>query len=190
MFPKVKHGSRKLIPIIRFKCGRINHTVVQHSTQNCIHFLLSKLWHHFTGKDFWCALCAFSFTYSVSQTTSLSGWVWLIWYRKHLYMAGPLAIYVHGWHSREKRQALYTASSHYVLVSPKAEAAVLETWSRLAKINLGYDSQNEAHILFTLPKSLNKIISRGSECLVPSESSSLLCIVTQLSHLQKKSLFI
>lgn len=117
MFPKVKHGSRKLIWIIHFKCVRINHTVIQHSTLNCIHFHLSKLWHHFTGKDCWCALCAFSSTYSVSHTALLSGWVWLIWYRKHLYMAGPLAIYVHGLHSREKRQALYTVTSRYVLFS-------------------------------------------------------------------------
>lgn len=103
----------------------------------------------------------------------------------HLYMAGPSAVYVHGWHSREKRQALYTASSCYVLFSPEAEATVLKTWSRLAKINHSCDSGNEACVLFTLPKSLNKIISRGNECLVHSESSSLFCIVTQLSHLQK-----
>lgn len=190
LLPKIKHGSGKLIWIIHSKCWIINHIVIQHSIQNCINFHLGKLWYHFSDKDFWCLLCAFRFTYSLSHTTSLSGWLWLIWYRKHLYMAGPLAVYVHVWHSREKGQALYTASSRYVLFSPKAEATVLETWSRLAKINHSCDSGNEARILFALSKSLNKIISEGNECLGHSESSSWLCIVTQFYIYKKKFIYI
>lgn len=156
----------------------MNHTVIQHRAQNCIHFHLSKLWPHFTGKDLWCALCALSFTYSVSHTTSLSGCVWLIWYRKHLYMAWAFSNLC-SWVAQQGEMTGFVHSIILLcLIQPESRGCCKDLMQLSKnKLQLRYWEQG-----LTFPKSLNKIISRGNECLVHDEISSVLCIVTQLSH--------